>query len=340
MVAAFDYCLHGRGGAAPSIDTAMHGLVDADARRPPPPRLRDRARDRRRRRGADPPLLRRPGRLGRRGAGPGSSSASTSPRSARDQPEAIGAILGGHGITAWGDTSDDVRGALARDHPDRRAVHRRARAAGAVRAGRRRATSRCPTAERRARAAALLPLIRGLASTDRPQVGHYTDSDVVLDFLGAGRASAAGRARARRAPTTSCGPRSGRWSSTCRRPPTLDDVVARLRELHAAYRDGLRAPTTSATRRRTARRCAAPTRRSCSSRASGCSSFGANKQTARVAGEFYVNAINVMRGAEALSTYAPDRRGGEVPHRVLGARGGQARAACRSRSRSRPGSRS
>jgi rhamnulose-1-phosphate aldolase/alcohol dehydrogenase len=34
-------------------------------------------------------------------------------------------------------------------------------------------------------------------------------------------------------------------------------------------------------------------------------SFGANKQTARVAGEFYVNAINVMRGAEAISTYAP-----------------------------------
>ncbi|HJX42572.1 MAG TPA: class II aldolase/adducin family protein, partial [Geodermatophilus sp.] len=29
MVAAFDFCLHGRGGAAPSIDTAMHGLVDA-----------------------------------------------------------------------------------------------------------------------------------------------------------------------------------------------------------------------------------------------------------------------------------------------------------------------
>ncbi|MFY0104142.1 hypothetical protein ABTP95_20085, partial [Acinetobacter baumannii] len=37
----------------------------------------------------------------------------------------------------------------------------------------------------------------------------------------------------------------------------------------------------------------------------GMFSYGANKQTARVAGEFYVNAINVMRGAEALSTYAP-----------------------------------
>ena len=37
----------------------------------------------------------------------------------------------------------------------------------------------------------------------------------------------------------------------------------------------------------------------------GMFSYGANKQTARVAGEFYINAINVMRGAEALSTYAP-----------------------------------
>ena len=34
-------------------------------------------------------------------------------------------------------------------------------------------------------------------------------------------------------------------------------------------------------------------------------SFGANKQTARVAGEFYINAINVMRGAEGLSSYSP-----------------------------------
>ena len=34
-------------------------------------------------------------------------------------------------------------------------------------------------------------------------------------------------------------------------------------------------------------------------------SFGKDKQTARVAGEFYVNAINVMRGAEGVSTYAP-----------------------------------
>src|SRR5690606_9917452 len=37
----------------------------------------------------------------------------------------------------------------------------------------------------------------------------------------------------------------------------------------------------------------------------GMFSFGATKQTARVAGEFYLNAINVMRGAESISSYAP-----------------------------------
>ena len=52
-----------------------------------------------------------------------------------------------------------------------------------------------PTAERRERAAALLPVVRGLASTDRPQVGHYTDTDVVLDFLAPRGAPAPRRAR-------------------------------------------------------------------------------------------------------------------------------------------------
>ena len=68
MVAAFDFCLHGLGGvvgsgpagrgAAPSIDTAMHALVDSAARRPPAPGLRHRAGDRRRRGKTDRRLLR------------------------------------------------------------------------------------------------------------------------------------------------------------------------------------------------------------------------------------------------------------------------------------------
>ena len=72
----------------------------------------------------------------------------------------------------------------------------------------------------------------------------------------------------------------------------------------------------------------------------GMFSFGRNKQTARVAGEFYLNAINVMRGAEALSTYAADQRCA----RSSGSSTGRSRRpscnGCRSRSRTRPGWRS
>ena len=65
MVAAFDYCLHGRGGAAPSIDTAMHGLIDADHVDHLHPDFGHRPGDRRRRGGSDTRVLRRPGGLGR-----------------------------------------------------------------------------------------------------------------------------------------------------------------------------------------------------------------------------------------------------------------------------------
>ena len=84
----------------------------------------------------------------------------------------------------------------------------------------------------------------------------------------------------------------------------LEDVVVRLRKLHAAYREDYAAyykryagPDSPAMRGEDPAVVLVP--------GIGMFSFGATKQTARVAGEFYVNAINVMRGAEALSTYAP-----------------------------------
>src|SRR6266516_1394242 len=173
MVAAFDYCLHGKGGAAPSIDTAMHGLVDAshvDHLHPDAGIAFATA--------ADGEALtkecfgdrvvwvpwRRPGfQLGLDIA------------EVKDaNPRAIGVILGGHGITAWGATSDEceansleiIRAAQA--FIDERG---KAQPFGAV------VYDPLPERERHDRAAALAPVIRGLASTDRPQVGHYTDSD-------------------------------------------------------------------------------------------------------------------------------------------------------------------
>jgi rhamnulose-1-phosphate aldolase/alcohol dehydrogenase len=301
MVAAFDFCLHGKGGAAPSIDTAMHGLVDADHVDHLHPDAGIAIAT-----AADGEALtkevfgdrvlwvpwRRPGfQLGLDIAAVKAAN-----------PQAIGVILGGHGITAWGATSEEcesrsmeiIRAAQA--YLDSRGVPE---PFGPLRPG----YGPLPEAERRARAAALAPVIRGLASTDRRQVGHFTDSAVVLDFLSReklGPLAALG---------TSC---PDHFLRTKVRPlvldipadAPLDDAVARLREVHAAYREDYRAyyerhatPDSPPMRGADPAIVLVP--------GVGMFSFGANKQTARVAGEFYVNAINVMRGAEAVSRYAP-----------------------------------
>ena len=301
MVAAFDYCLHGRGGAAPSIDTAMHALVDpahVDHLHPDSGIALATAAD-------GEALTRRC--FGDRVAWvpwrrPGFQLGLDIASIARDRPDAIGAILGGHGITAWGDTSDECE---ARSLEIIRTAERfiadegRPEPFGPVVAG----LEPLPADARRERAVALLPLLRGLVSTDKPQVGHFSDADVVLDFLAREhhpRLAALG---------TSC---PDHFLRTKVRPMVLDlpptappeDVAARLRELHEAYRADYAAyyerhatPGSPAMRGADPAIVLVP--------GVGMFSFGATKQTARVAGEFYVNAINVMRGAEAVSTYAP-----------------------------------
>ncbi|WP_116102110.1 bifunctional aldolase/short-chain dehydrogenase [Amycolatopsis thermalba] len=301
MVAAFDYCLHGRGGAAPSIDTAMHGLVEAthvDHLHPDSGIALATA--------ADGPALtkecfgdrvvwvdwRRPGfQLGLDIAAVKKAN-----------PQAIGVILGGHGITAWGETSEECQKnslEIIRTAEKFLAARGSAEPFGAVVPG----FEPLPEAERHARAAALAPVIRGLASTDQRQVGHYTDSDVVLEFLSREKLQPLA------ALGTSC---PDHFLRTKVRPLVVDlpatapleDVVARLKELHEAYRADYRAyyerhatPDSPAMRGADPAIVLVP--------GVGMFSFGKDKQTARVAGEFYVNAINVMRGAEAVSRYAP-----------------------------------
>ncbi|MBO7939758.1 bifunctional aldolase/short-chain dehydrogenase [Streptomyces sp. S9] len=301
MVAAFDYCLHGKGGAAPSIDTAMHGLVEAahvDHLHPDSGIALACA--------ADGEKLtaecfgdtvawvpwRRPGfQLGLDIA---------AVKAAR--PRAVGVILGGHGITAWGDTAEECeRNSLhiIRTAEAFLAERGKAEPFGAVVEG----YEALPEGERRARAAALAPYVRAIASQDRPQVGHFADPEAVLDFLARAehpRLAALG---------TSCPDHFLRTKVrplVLDLPPTvpLEDTVARLKELHAAYREEYTAyyrrhaePGSPAMRGADPAIVLVP--------GVGMFSFGKDKQTARVAGEFYVNAVNVMRGAEAVSTYAP-----------------------------------
>jgi rhamnulose-1-phosphate aldolase/alcohol dehydrogenase len=301
MVAAFDYCLFGNRGAAPSIDTAMHGLLDpphVDHLHPDSGIALATA--------ADGERLTRDcfgGRVAwvpwRR---PGFQLGLDIAAVARDNPDLIGVVLGGHGITAWGNSSDQCEAnslemiATARRYLDETG---RSDPFGPDIQG----YLPLPEPQRRARASALAPVIRGLASTDRRQLGHFTDSPVVLDFL-------ARREHPRLAALgTSC---PDHFLRTKVRPmlldlpaaAPLDEVVARLAELHAAYREDYRAYYE---RHATAD---SPPMRGADPAivlvpGVGMFSFGADKQTARVAGEFYLNAINVMRGAESVSQYEP-----------------------------------
>ncbi|MFP8886336.1 bifunctional aldolase/short-chain dehydrogenase [Streptomyces mangrovi] len=301
MVAAFDHCLHGRGGAAPSIDTAMHGLVDAahvDHLHPDSGIALACAADGERLTAecfGDTVVWvpwRRPGfQLGLDIAAVKEAN-----------PQAIGCVLGGHGITAWGDTSDECEANslhIIRTAEAFLAERGRPEPFGPVLKG----CEPLEEDERRARAAALAPYVRAVASADRPQVGHFTDTGVVLDFLSRAehpRLAALG---------TSC---PDHFLRTKVRPLVLDlpatapleDAVARLKELHAEYRAEYRAYyERHATAGSPAMRGADPA--IVLVPGVGMFSFGKDKQTARVAGEFYVNAVNVMRGAEAVSSYSP-----------------------------------
>ncbi len=301
MVAAFDYCLHGKGGAAPSIDTAMHGLVEAlhvDHLHPDSGIALATAQ-------AGEALTREC--FGDRVAWvpwrrPGFQLGLDIAAVARENPDAIGCVLGGHGITAWGQTSDECEQRsleIIRTAEAFLADRGRAEPFGPVLSG----MEPLADDERRSRAARLAPLLRGLASTDRAQVGHFDDSAPVLDFLSRAehpRLAALG---------TSC---PDHFLRTKVRPMVLDlppsadeeQVVERLRELHGEYRADYAAYyERHATDDSPAMRGADPA--IVLVPGVGMFSYGKDKQTARVAGEFYLNAINVMRGAEAVSTYAP-----------------------------------
>jgi rhamnulose-1-phosphate aldolase/alcohol dehydrogenase len=301
MVALLDYARFGPGGAVPSIDTPLHGFLPAshvDHLHPDALIAFATATD-----GRELVEDAFAGRLGwldwqRPGFDLGLKLRDT----ASERPDLVGVVLGGHGVISWSETSEACE-ALSRDliaAAERYlAEHGRPSPFGSGRPS----FVALPGDERRRRAAVLAPIVRGLASTDRRVIGHFSDSPAVLDFLAseeAARLAALG---------TSCPDhflRTKVHPLLLDLPPDapLDEQIGRLRELHADYRDDYRRYyEENATSESPPMRGADPA--IVLLPGVGMWSFGSDSQTARVAGEFYVNAINVIRGAEALSSYAP-----------------------------------
>jgi len=301
MQALFDYCRFGLGGAAPSIDTAMHALVGrmhVDHLHPDAVIALAAAADGERLTkecfGDEVAWVpwRRPGfQLGLEIA-----------RLQAERPGLIGCVLGGHGLTTWGDTSAECQERSLRViRTAERFIRERGRPEpfGEVMSG----YEPLPPEARRLRAAELAPHVRRIATSDGPVVGHYNDAEVVLDFLSRRRhVELALRG-------SSC---PDHFLRTKVRPLVLDrpgggdleEITARLNELHQAYREEYAAyyhryatPDSPAMRGADPAIVLVP--------GVGMFSFGRDAQTARVAGEFFINAINSMYGAEALSEYRP-----------------------------------
>lgn len=237
-------------------------------------------------------------------------------RFCEENPAARGVVLEAHGLFTWADdqrecyetTIGTINKAMAwlADRGRGRAVF---------------GGERVPAAEpgrRRAVAAALMPRIRGLIAGGRPKVGHFDDSPEVLEFVGSG-------ALDELAPLgTSC---PDHFLRTKIRPLVLpfdpaaeteESLAARLPEAVEAYRAGYAAyherckrPDSPAMRDPNAVVFLVP--------GIGMMTFAADKATARVSAEFYVNAINVMRGASLVSTYRglPEQEAFDIEYWLL-----------------------
>jgi rhamnulose-1-phosphate aldolase/alcohol dehydrogenase len=220
-----------------------------------------------------------------------------------DNPGIRGIMLGSHGLFTWGNTAfESYVNTLEVIERCAQYLDDNYGKKGPVFAGER--LKALPKEERLSKAAALAPVLRGFCSSHTRMVGHFTDDDRVMEFIDS-------HDLARLAPMgTSC---PDHFLRTKISPMVLDlattqdleDVGAlkqklspqfeSYRQMYAHYYDRCKHPDSPAMRDPNPVVILYP--------GIGMFTFSKDKQTARVAAEFYINAINVMRGAEAISLY-------------------------------------
>ncbi|WP_053970831.1 bifunctional rhamnulose-1-phosphate aldolase/short-chain dehydrogenase [Mangrovimonas sp. ST2L15] len=220
-----------------------------------------------------------------------------------DSPGIRGIVLGSHGLFTWGDTSYECYvNSLEVIEKASSYIENKINENGSVFGGQK--IQSLPSELRKEKAAELMPLLRGLASSENQMIGHFTDTDVVLEFINSHDLE-------RLAPMgTSC---PDHFLRTKIQPLILNletseditDTKAILEKLEPSfetyrqeYKDYYN----------TCKHDNSPAMRDPNPviiiyPGVGMFSFAKNKQTSRVASEFYINAINVMRGAEAISEY-------------------------------------
>jgi rhamnulose-1-phosphate aldolase/alcohol dehydrogenase len=233
-----------------------------------------------------------------------------------ENPQMRGAVLESHGLFTWADDAKDCY-LTTLEVINTAADWLAARSAGKPAFGGA-ARPTLDAGQRRDLAARLMPAIRGLISKDRHKVGHFDDSPEVLEFVGSamlGTLAPMGTScpdhflRTKIAPlVVDFDPAKPDLEATLASLPAAVDAY---RAGYAAYYDRCKHADSPALRDPNAVVYLVP--------GVGMITFAADKATARISAEFYVNAINVMRGASAVSTYQglPEQEAFDIEYWLL-----------------------
>lgn len=302
MVGLFDHCIYDLDSKAPSIDTPLHGLLPfkhIDHLHPDALIAVAAAKDSE--------------KVTKEIWGdtmgwlpwqrPGFDLGLQLEKCLNDNPGIRGIVLGSHGLFTWGDTSYECyMNSLEVIETASEYIEKRIKDKVSVFGGRK--IKGLPKAERMDRAAQLMPLLRGLCSSENRMIGHFSDSDVVMEFINSHdleRLSPMGTSCPDHFLRTKIQPlvlQLGTDENVSSTETTLKKLESAFKAYRREYKDYYE----------TCKRDNSPAMRDPNPviiiyPGVGMFSFAKNKQTARVASEFYINAINVMRGAEAITAY-------------------------------------
>lgn len=227
----------------------------------------------------------------------------------------VGVVLGGHGLFTWGNSAKECYETTLRiinQCTDWLAAHNTKPAFGGA------SVAALSPQERRAIAAKLMPLIRGKISKEEPKLGHFNDSEAVLQFVNSkdlGKLAPMGTScpdhflRTKIAPLVldfdpqkhteqALEAKEGEKQESTELDQLVGQLEAKLeayRQMYTAYYERCKHPNSPKLRDPNAVVYLIP--------GVGMITFAKDKATARIAGEYYINAINVMREAEGVSAY-------------------------------------
>lgn len=302
MVGLFDHCIYDLDSKAPSIDTPLHGLLPfrhIDHLHPDALIAVAAAKD-------SEAITKEiwgdtmgwvPWQR------PGFDLGLQLEKCLNENPGIRGIVLGSHGLFTWGDTSYECYiNSLEVIETASEYIAKKIEEKGQVFGGQK--IESLPADERKNKAAQIMPLLRGLASSENRMVGHFTDSDTVLEFINSNdleRLAPLGTScpdhflRTKIQPLVLTLDKNENLTDSKAILEKLNPLFEQYRQEYKEYYETCKHPNSPAMRDPNPVIIIYP--------GVGMFSFSKDKQTTRVASEFYVNAINVMRGAEAISEY-------------------------------------